>query len=65
MSELTIFPRGVPIKSSRSSLKYHKGLEIAVLELTIGDMEICIHFDTHAELITFCDTHNFKYDDER
>ena len=65
MSELTIFPRGAPITVSHSSLRFHKKSEIAVIELSIGDMEIRIHFDTHAELITFCDTHNFKYDDER
>ena len=65
MSELTVFTRGAPIKVSHSTLRVYKESEVAVIELTIGNMEIRIHFDTHAELITFCDNHNFKYDDER
>ena len=65
MSQLTVFTRGVPIKSNHSHLENHQGREIAVFELSIGDMDISIHFETHLELITFCEYHNFEYDDER
>ena len=65
MSELTIFTRGKAIKVNRARIQTHKGLELAVLDLAIGDMDICIHFETHLELITFCEYHNFEYLDER
>ena len=65
MNLLTISTNGAPVESKHSNMSHYKNKELAVLEITIGEIDISIHFKTHDEMIMFCTVHNFDYDDNR
>lgn len=56
-----------PIIPRYSKLRTHPelGVEMANLELEIGNAEINISFDSSREMIDFCKKHNFEYQDDR
>jgi len=58
---------GKPIKIAYSAVKIHEelGCEMGDLQLTIGDVDLGISFDSCEEMITFCKKHNFEYSDKR
>jgi hypothetical protein len=65
--EITLNTEGQPISTEYSRIWRHSELdfEMALLCLRIGGAQLNIHFNTHQEMIDFCNSHNFAYRDDR
>ena len=67
MIDIRVRTNGQGVRVGYSRLRTHPTLkcEMAHLDLHIGDAEISVVFETWAEMIEFCERHNFDYLDER
>lgn len=67
MNTLVVSTNGRPVQATYSKLRRHPnlGVEMASLDLRIGNMEVCIRFESWDEMVQFCEKHNFSYEDER
>lgn len=71
MSEvrINVSTNGKPIIADHACLRFHSDLpncEMAYLHLSIGTAtRLIIDFDSHDEMIAFCEKHNFEYEDRR
>lgn len=64
---VNLYTNGTPIKTIYSAIREHPelGVEMAYLELKVGNASVNISFETWDEMIDFCDQHNFEYKDKR
>jgi hypothetical protein len=67
MNHIYISTNGDGVSQRYSRISTHPSLKIQMgdLHLLIGDIEVQIKFDTAAEMIQFCEQHNFTYKDDR